>query len=85
MQTEADCSQWEAWPFLGPVTSLGPVEGGDTIFTGESLQQADLTDNLNSDWRIRMEGLFVPRELLCQQLPLLAKCQGRPAVWRTFY
>jgi len=32
-----------------------------------------------------MEGLLVPCELLCQQqLPLLAKCQGRLAVWRTF-
>lgn len=47
-------------------------------FTGESLQRADLIDHLYSGWRIIVEDLFVPCEILCQQqLPLLVEVLGK--------
>lgn len=71
--------------FLGPVILLGPTGRGGTAFTAESLQQVDLRDPLYGGWRIIVEDLFVPCEILyLQQLPLLAGYQGRLAVLRTF-
>lgn len=52
--------------FLGPVTILCLMER-DTISTGGSLPQADLIDHFNGDWRIIVDGLFVPCEISCQK------------------
>lgn len=54
--------------FLGPVTILDLMERGGTISTGGSLPQADLKNHFYGDWKIIVDGLFVPCEILCQKL-----------------